>query len=181
MKLKAIILFLMTSIFIGCNGKGYDNSGSQFGESSNNSDSELTYNCSIEGNGIEGCWESEPCAATSSDGIYTKILFEISSGTAIRIAAFYSDTTCTGEPNDYIELEDGSIQYSYDSTVISSEGIETDLYQFGGYTLVSIEGNRMCFSEGFYTADTDAGHSFNFVSEEEVSMDVNFSNCFVRI
>lgn len=165
--IKKLTTISLTLILASCGG-------------SNDGDSKLiTYNCPFEGEGIEGCWASTQCATSESGEVSTRMVFEVGEGNLQRTVAIYHNEGCNGQPDDFVDHVNESLSYEYDSTVTSSEGIETDLYQFIGYTLISIEDETMCFSEGVY--EVSDAHHFTFFFKEEVSMDVNFENCVERI
>ncbi|NRB42497.1 MAG: hypothetical protein HRU20_29175 [Pseudomonadales bacterium] len=148
-------------------------------DNSSNVDRSFNYDCSIESNGFQGCWISSTCAIAESGSISTKLIFEALSENIVRKSVIYTNDNCSGEPEINL-MEDADLAYSIDSTVTSSEGLETDLYSIGGgFTLVSIENSSMCFSDGFYSVSNS--HDLFFVSKQEASITVNFENCLERI
>lgn len=130
----------------------------------------------IIGNIIEGSWRSIPCIA--KDGLSSRITLIFSDGVITRQANSYASNNCSGTASNFT-LTGAELSYQFDSITLSSEGLETDLYRISsGYTLISIEDDTMCFSEGFYTAEET--HSFNFVDKDEASETINFTNCLQR-
>ena len=130
----------------------------------------------IIGNIIEGSWRSIPCIA--KDGLSSRITLIFSDGVITRQANSYASNNCSGTPSNFT-LTGAELSYQFDSITLSSEGLETDLYRISsGYTLISIEYDTMCFSEGFYAAEET--HSFNFVDKDEASETINFTNCLQR-
>ena len=130
----------------------------------------------IIGDIIEGNWRSIPCIAR--DGTSSRITLIFADGVITRQANSYSSNDCSGTASNFT-LIGAELSYEFDSIVLSSEGLETDLYRISsGYTLISIEDDTMCFSEGFYT--TGDTHSFNFVARGEASSSVDFTSCMLR-
>jgi hypothetical protein len=170
---RTILITFLPFFFVACGGS----SGGGDPLTSNVSES-FEYACTIEVNEFAGCWLTTQCASSGSS-FSSKIIFEAEAGTIVRKSALFQNSSCTGQP-DIETMINAELTYSYDSTVISSEGLDTDMYQIStGYTLVSIEQNLMCFSEDFYTVSST--HSLNFDSKENVSLTVDFVNCLERI
>lgn len=168
--LSALLAFQLA----GCNS---ENSISEPTELSYTPSELIEYSCDIEANGIEGCWVSRHCV--EGEEFSSRSLLKFDSGSvSVGVSGSYAET-CNTIPD--ITPSVISTQYYFDSTLTSSEGEETDLYQLGeSYTLISIKDNVMCFSEGFYIAD-EYGHDFETIDRDDVSNVINYDNCLERL